>query len=79
MSALALELERKAAKLPAFERERLAERLLQPSRAVRLNEVEVAWVEEAERRFADWKNGRTKPVPAVKVFAGIRKGLDRCR
>ena len=77
MTALALEIEKKANKLPLIERERLAERLLARLRLTRLTVVEDAWVVEAERRFDAWKRGQTKARPAASVVAQVRKELKR--
>ena len=76
MTTLALEIEKKARRLPPAERERLAERLLAPLAKSRLNAVEEAWVVEAERRYAGWKRGQRKAVPATRAIAGIRKELS---
>jgi len=77
MTARALELEEQARKLPAIERERLAERLLAPLARRRLTKVDAAWVEEAERRYRAWKRGRCKAVPTTRAIAAIREELDR--
>jgi putative addiction module component (TIGR02574 family) len=77
MSALTSEIEKKARRLPATERERLAERLLAPLAKTRLTAVEEAWVAEAERRYVAWKRGQCKAVPATRAIAGIRKELNR--
>ena len=77
MTALTLEIERKARRLPPAERERLAERLLAPLAKTRLTAVEEAWVAEAECRYAAWKRGQRKAVPAARAIAGIRKDLNR--
>jgi len=77
MTTLALAIEKQARKLPAAERERLAERLLAQMREERLTAVDEAWVAEAERRFSAWKRKRTRALPADKVIADIRKDLRR--
>jgi len=77
MTALTLEIEEKARRLPPAERERLAERLLAPLAETRLTAVEEAWVVEAERRYAAWKRGQRKAVPPVRAIAGIRRELTR--
>ena len=77
MTALALEIERKANRLSVVERERLAERLLAPLGAERLTAIDEAWVEEAERRYSAWKRGRTKASSAAQALADIRKDLKR--
>jgi putative addiction module component (TIGR02574 family) len=77
MTTLALALEKQARKLPAAERERLAERLLAQMEEERLTAVDEAWVAEAERRFSAWKRKRRRALPADKVIADIRKDLRR--
>ena len=77
MTALTSEIEKKARRLPAVERERLAERLLAPLARARLTAVEEAWVDEAECRYAAWKRGQRKALPAAKMVAAIRKELAR--
>ena len=47
MTTRALEIARQARRLPAVERERLAERLLSPLADRRLTKVEESWVAEA--------------------------------
>ena len=77
MTTEALALEKKARKLPAVERERLAERLLAEMEDEPLTAVDKAWVAEAERRFSAWKRRGTKAVAATKALADIRKELRR--
>jgi putative addiction module component (TIGR02574 family) len=77
MTARALEIARQARRLPAVERERLAERLLAPLADRRLTKVEEAWVAEAERRYRAWKRGRSGAVPAAEALATIREELTR--
>ena len=75
MSALTLEIEKKAQRLPAAERERLAERLLAPLAKARLTAVEEAWIAEAECRYAAWKRGKRRGIPAARAIADIRRKL----
>jgi len=75
MTARTLALEKQAQKLPATERERLAERLLVGMKHARLTTVDEAWVTVAEKRFAAWKRKATKTVSARKVLREIRKEL----
>ncbi len=77
MTARALALEKQARKLPAAERERLAERLLVQVTHEPLTAVDEAWIAEAERRFAAWKRKATKTVSARTVLRDIRKELLR--
>jgi putative addiction module component (TIGR02574 family) len=75
MTTQALAIEKQARKLPAEERERLAERLLAQMEDEPLTAVDEAWVAEAERRFSAWKRKRTKALTATKAVADIRKEL----
>jgi len=75
MTTQALAIEKQARKLPAEERERLAERLLAQMEDEPLTAVDEAWVAEAERRFSAWKRKRTKALTATKAIADIRKEL----
>ena len=77
MTTQALALEKKARKLPAVERERLAERLLAEMEDEPLTAVDKAWVAEAERRFSAWKRKKAKAIAATKAVADIRKELHR--
>ena len=77
MTTLALAIEKQARKLPAAERERLAERLLAQMKDERLTAVDEAWVAEAERRFSAWKQKKTRSIPAAKAIVDIRKALRR--
>lgn len=70
-------LEMQARKLPAIQRELLAERLLFTIRDEPLTEVDEAWVAEAERRFSAWKRRATKTVSATTALREIRRGLRR--
>ena len=75
MSPQLLEVERKAVRLPPKDREILAERLIQSLDEVPLTDVEEAWVKEAERRFAAWRRGERKGIPAARALRQIRKEL----
>ena len=75
MTARALALERQARKLPATERERLAERLLVGMKHARLTAVDEAWVAEAEKRLGAWKQKATKTVSPGEALREIRREL----
>jgi hypothetical protein len=77
MKRLALAIEKRARKLSAAERERLAERLLAQMEDERLTAVDEAWVAEAERRFSAWERKSTRPTSATKAIDNIRKELRR--
>jgi hypothetical protein len=73
MTARALALEKQARKLPATDRERLAERLLMQMKREPLTAVDEAWIAEAEKRLSAWKRKTAKPVSARKALREIRK------
>ena len=75
MTARALALEKQVRKLPATERERLAERLLVQMKHEPLTAVDEAWIAEAEKRFTAWKRKATRAVAASTALRGIRKEL----
>ena len=67
------ELEQQIMKLPAQEREALAVRLLGSLDDDVARPLDPEWVAEIERRYADYKAGRTQGVPAKSVFHRIRE------
>ncbi len=77
MSPQVREIEQKAIRLPASEREALAERLMRSLDDLPLSEVEEAWVAEAERRFAAWRRGERQAVPAKRALRELRKAIGR--
>jgi hypothetical protein len=40
-----------------------------------LNEIDGAWIAEAERRYEEWKAGKTKGVEGEEFFADLRREL----
>ena len=68
MSAVLEKVERDALSLPEQQRALLADRLLCSLNGEVLNDVDTAWVAEAERRYAEYKGGKRKPIPASQVF-----------
>lgn len=75
MTARAAAIEKQARKLPATERERLAERLLVQVTKEQLTAVDQAWIDEAEKRFWAWKRKKTKPLGARSALNQIRRDL----
>ena len=68
MTALLAKVEQEALSLPDQERAFLADRLLSSLGGEVLNDFDAAWVAEAERRYAEYKEGKRQPVPASQVF-----------
>ena len=75
MSPQLLEIEHKAFRLPVKDREALAGRLMHSVDEKPLTEIEEAWVQEAERRFAGYRKGERRGVSAATGFKQIRKAL----
>ena len=77
MTEIMREIEKQAKLLSAEERELLAERLLATVSGAPLTEIDLAWLEEAERRYCLWKEGRTKGIAAERALEDIRSELCR--
>ena len=70
-----------ALNLPVEDRMRLLEELHDSVMTAEEREIEQAWIEEAERRYQDWKDGRARGVPGEEVMARLRQkyGSDGIR
>ena len=81
MSLTVHELEAEARHLTAAERAELAQRLfasLEDEEPIGSEaEVEQAWLEEADRRYARYLAGETQSVPAADALARVRARLGR--
>ena len=75
MTALMKEIEKQAELLSVEERELLAERLLATVSGAPLTDLEIIWLEEAERRYRLWKTGQTKEIAAEHALEDIRREL----
>lgn len=69
MSILLEKIQKDALSLSGQERAFLADRLLSSLGDDILTEVDVAWIEEAERRYQEFKGGKRQGVSAQEVFA----------
>ena len=69
MSNLLEKIENDPLSLSGQERAFLADRLLSSLGDDVLTEVDVAWIEEAERRYQEYKAGNRQGVSAKDVFA----------
>lgn len=69
MSNLLEKIQNDALSLSGQERAFLADRLLSSLGDDVLTEVDVAWIEEAERRYQEYKDGIRQGVSAKDVFA----------
>ncbi len=61
--------------LPREQRILLAERLLVTLRTENGRDIDAAWVEEAERRYAAYVAGEVEGIPADEVMAQARREL----
>jgi len=75
MTTLMAELVRKAKRLSAGERERLAGELIAETESAPLTAVDEAWIAEAEARYDVWKAGRSEAVDATEALDAVRKEL----
>ncbi|MDY0330567.1 MAG: addiction module protein [Thiomonas sp.] len=73
MPDLVAELAEQARTLPADERSRLVELLLESLHESPLAEVEAAWAKEIERRVAAHERGEVETFAAEDVFAEARR------
>jgi putative addiction module component (TIGR02574 family) len=77
MSPRLQQIEAEALRLPPEERESLAGVLVQSLEDASVNEIDAAWIEEAEQRFQKWQAGKTDGIPSEKFFSEIRRDLGR--
>ncbi len=75
MSPQLLKVEEQALLLPPEDREALVERLLQSLREDVLPEIDPAWIQEADRRYREYKEGRVEGIAAEQVFEDIQREL----
>ncbi len=69
MSNLLKKLQHDALSLNSQERAFLADRLLSSLGEDVLTDVDAAWIEEAERRYQEFKEGKRPGISAQEVFA----------
>ena len=75
MTTLMAELVRKAKRLSAGDRERLAGELIAETESAPPTAVDEAWIAEAEAHYDAWKSGRTQAVDAKEALGAVRKEL----
>ena len=68
MSNLLKKIQHDALNLSSQERAFLADRLLSSLGEDALTDVDVAWIEEAERRYQEYKEGKRPGLAAHEVF-----------
>jgi len=69
------EIEKEALQLSSHERALLAEHLIGSLETDTDPEAERSWIEEAERRYQDYKSGKVKTLSAEQVFKNARMKL----
>ena len=69
------EIEEEALRLPSRERAQLAEHLISSLDEEEDPEAEKLWIEEAERRYREYKEGKVKAKPSELVFKEARSKL----
>jgi len=70
------ELKAEALKLPAGDRAELAHRLIESLEGLGEGDFETAWIEEAERRYAEYQKGLITARDADAVFREARRRLE---
>lgn len=75
MAEILAEIEAIARRLPAAERERLAQRLFESVHNQELTDVDLAWLAVAEERFAAYAEGRAQGIPASQFLTQVREEL----
>ena len=73
MAASLSDLEQQARSLPADDRARLAELLLESLQSTHLADVEAAWNQEIAQRVAAYDRGELQTSPAEDVFAEAKR------
>jgi putative addiction module component (TIGR02574 family) len=68
-----VDIEQQARQLPANERARLAEALLESLKDNSLNAIQTAWRREIEERVAAYDRGDVETFSAAQVFAEARR------
>ena len=63
-------------RLPSHERALLAEHLISSLDEEEDPEAERLWIEEAERRYKEYKEGKIKAKPAELVFKEVRSKFE---
>ena len=66
-----------ALSLPPETRAALAERLLESLDDQDRSEIDAAWMEEAERRLRDYKDGKVRSIPADEVLRSAASNKKR--
>ena len=68
-------IEKEALRLPPKARKVLADKLMNSLDDAPLTDVDEAWLVEAEKRYKSYREGKSKGIPAARLFAEIRREL----
>jgi hypothetical protein len=77
MARAVSEIEQEIRALPDDEKERLLRALLEELDGPPDSSVELAWLEEVQRRSREFDAGLVESIPAEKLFADLRAKLAR--
>jgi putative addiction module component (TIGR02574 family) len=77
MAALLEKIEHDALRLSRQERAFLADRLLSSLDGQELNDMDAAWLDEVERRYQEYKQGKRPGIAAQEVFAEADRMLKK--
>ncbi len=69
-------LETEAMRLPPEDRAELAHRLIESLEGADVGDFEAEWVQEAERRYEQYRKGLVKGRPAAEVFREAKARLE---
>ena len=75
MSSKIEKIEKEVLRLPSHERALIAERLISSLDEEEDPEAERLWIEEAERRYKEYKEGKVKAKSAETVFKETRSKI----
>ncbi|MDI6793870.1 MAG: addiction module protein [bacterium] len=75
MSPQLKEVENQALLLPVTDREILVQVLVHSLDNAPLTDIDEAWIQEAEKRYRDFKDGTTQGIPGDRIFADLRREL----
>lgn len=70
------EIKEEVLRLPSHERAQLAEHLISSLDEEEDLEAEKLWIEEAERRYREYKEGKVKAKPSDLVFKEARSKME---
>jgi putative addiction module component (TIGR02574 family) len=75
MAGLLDEIKSQALRLPPEDRETLAGALLHSLQEAPLSEIDEAWIAEAERRYQDWRSGKSQLLSGEHLVPDVRREL----